>query len=378
MKDLEKNSMPSKAHSIRQSDEQAVMAQTMAPVTTEVHWMLPDGEAQSEWVEFVERVPSPCPYCDPKWLRVICKGLGHKGAVLLARRDRQIVGVLPLVYMRHWLFGSHLVSLPFVNSSGVCAVDSEAASALVDRAVALADELDVRHLQLRHERELSHPRLTDALRTKVHMRLNMPGSQEELWKVIGSKTRNLVRKGESQGISVQWGSRELLDEFYTIFSENMRDLGTPVFGRRLFAEILTLGESTAELCIARLGGAAVAGALLVHHKGTTEVPSASCLRRFNYTNANMVMYWNLLLKAQSKGQEHFDFGRSTIDSNTQRFKAQWGAKPSPAIWQYYVRRGAIGDTRPDSSKFSAAIRTWSWLPVWLTRTIGPAIVKGIP
>jgi hypothetical protein len=92
----------------------------------------------------------------------------------------------------------------------------------------------------------------------------------------------------------------------------------------------------------------------------------------------MVMYWNLLLKAQSKGQEHFDFGRSTIDSNTQRFKAQWGAKPSPAIWQYYVRRGAIGDTRPDSSKFSAAIRTWSWLPVWLTRTIGPAIVKGIP
>ena len=40
-----------------------------------------------------------------------------------------------------------------------------------------------------------------------------------------------------------------------------------------------------------------------------------------------------------------DFGRSTLGSNTFRFKKQWGAQPEPAVWQYYVRKGQISDMR---------------------------------
>jgi hypothetical protein len=74
----------------------------------------------------------------------------------------------------------------------------------------------------------------------------------------------------------------------------------------------------------------------------------------------------------------FDFGRSTIDSNTFRFKKQWGAEPEPSVWQYYVRRGTIGQLRPDNARFGLAIRAWQRLPLWLTRLVGPAIVRGIP
>jgi hypothetical protein len=118
--------------------------------------------------------------------------------------------------------------------------------------------------------------------------------------------------------------------------------------------------------------------LLVHGPGTTQVPSASSLREFNSSNANMLLYWNLLTRAIERGQREFDFGRSTRDGGTYKFKAQWGAIEHPAVWQHYVRHGHAGDMRPSNSKFQKLIQIWQRLPVWMTRLIGPSIVRGIP
>jgi hypothetical protein len=92
----------------------------------------------------------------------------------------------------------------------------------------------------------------------------------------------------------------------------------------------------------------------------------------------MWMYHHLLARAITKGSELFDFGRSTQDSNTYRFKAQWNATASPSVWQYYVRRGSIDEMRPDSVTNQRLIQIWKRLPVWLTRWLGPPIVRGIP
>ncbi len=90
------------------------------------------------------------------------------------------------------------------------------------------------------------------------------------------------------------------------------------------------------------------------------------------------MYWHLLERAIERGQQVFDFGRSSADSNTYRFKSQWGAQPHPAVWQYYVRQGSAGDMRPDNPKLQRRIRIWQRLPVWVTRLAGPPIIRGIP
>jgi hypothetical protein len=163
----------------------------------------------------------------------------------------------------------------------------------------------------------------------------------------------------------------------------MRDLGTPVYSKNLFREILSSFASSstgskAELCVVRLNDQAISGALLVHHAHRTEVPSASALRQFNPTNVNMWMYWQLLQRAIEQGSTEFDFGRSTIGAGTYKFKEQWGAKPSLAVWQYYVRKGDPAQMRPDSSKNQRLVEIWKKLPVWLTRIVGPSIVRGIP
>ncbi|MCA9065079.1 MAG: hypothetical protein KDA96_18550, partial [Planctomycetaceae bacterium] len=97
-----------------------------------------------------------------------------------------------------------------------------------------------------------------------------------------------------------------------------------------------------------------------------------------HTSCNMLMYWHALQRSIELGQKAFDFGRSTPGCGTHRFKQQWGAEEFPAVWQYYSRQGKITDARPSGGKYDQMIRLWKKLPVWVTRLIGPTIVRGIP
>jgi FemAB-related protein (PEP-CTERM system-associated) len=314
----------------------------------------------------------------PGWLQILQQGLGHTPFCLEAASEGRTRGFLALAQVNSLLFGRFLVSLPYLNSAGVVAENETTARRLVDQAVALADDLDVRYLELRHEVSLEHPALTQQMTSKVHMRLPLPARVDELWEGLSGKVRNQVRKGQKSGLQVAWGGEELLPEFYDVFSHHMRDLGTPVYGRRFFQAILRHFPDRAELCVLRAGRRPAAVALLLHGDGVSEVPSAACLRCFNSTCANMFMYWCLLERAVRRGQALFDFGRSTVDSNTYQFKKQWGAQPSPAIWQYYVRKGSISAVRPESPSYRRLIAAWKRTPLWLSRWLGPRIVRGIP
>lgn len=315
---------------------------------------------------------------DSRWLGAVCVGLRHEPYLLVAKRHDEVVGRLPLALVKSALFGRFLVSLPYVNTAGAIADNADTATSLVDRAVQLADELNVRYLELRHERELAHPALTATVTTKVHMRLALPATTDELWEAIKSKVRNKVNKGDRQGFTIHWGSHDLLAEFYDVFSHTMRDLGTPVFSKRLFQAILTDFAGEAELCVVRSATKPIATGLLIHGKGVTQIPSASSLWAYNSTNANDWMYWHLLKRTVERGQQVFDFGRCSMDGNTFTFKKKWGAEPQPAVWQYYVRQGRISDMRLEGGKYGRAVQVWKKLPVWLTRLIGPPIVRGIP
>ncbi len=319
------------------------------------------------------------PARDLRWLLALRDGLCQQPWLLETTLGDGTTAVLPLMDVKSFLFGRFLVGMPYLNAGGVDGVDDPAAAnRLIDAAVALAERLDCRHLELRHERRIDHPAFNAENGSKVHMRLRLPETSTALWDGLKSKLRSQVRKGLKEDFHVEWGGENLLKPFYDIFSRRMHELGTPVYGRALFESILRHLHGGAEICCLRLGTRPVGAALLVHGGETTEVPSASALTELNSSNANMVMYWHLLARAIERGGRVFDFGRATEGSGTYRFKEQWGAEPSPAIWQYHVRRGSAGDLRPDNEKNRRRIELWKKLPLWLTRWMGPTIVRGIP
>ncbi|MGB1124429.1 MAG: FemAB family XrtA/PEP-CTERM system-associated protein [Phycisphaeraceae bacterium] len=324
-----------------------------------------------------------CGEHDPAWLDILRQAMHHRTSVLLDWRGKRLAGALPLALTRSPLFGKHLVSLPYVNRAGLLTADLESGNALIDHAARLADEFDARYLELRHHGGVfESQRFTHCRSEKHRMVLDLPADPEVLWSSFKAKVRNQVRKGEQGGLKIRYGRSELMPGFYSVFATNMRDLGTPVYPRKLFLAMLEhLGERC-EIALVVLEGIPIAGAILVHDRigdhAISQVPSASCLRQFNSLCANMWMYHQLLERSVRRGSTQFDFGRSSEGSGTYRFKAQWGAQPQSTPWQIVLRRGSLNDARPDDPKNRKRIEQWQKLPVWVTKAIGPTIVRGIP
>ena len=55
-----------------------------------------------------------------------------------------------------------------------------------------------------------------------------------------------------------------------------------------------------------------------------------------------------------------------------------GAEEYPAVWQYHRRGDDTDAVRLSSGKYDTLIRVWQKLPVWVTKVVGPEIVRGVP
>ena len=311
------------------------------------------------------------------WTDLIGRVFGHETKYLVADTADGVVGVLPLVFFRSRLFGRFAVSLPFVNYGGVIADGPEAERALLDRAMEETQAAGGTHLELRHTRQL-YSDLTPK-RHKVAMVLPLCDTAEHEWERLDRKVRNQVRKGEKSDLAVVVGGVELVDEFYSVFAHNMRDLGTPVYTRALFTDVLTTFRTTSRAFVVRHQGRPVAGSIVVWHQGTAEVPWASALRSANALSANVFLYWHMLKFCVEQGLETFDFGRSTPNEGTFHFKRQWGAQPRELVWEYWTASGhATPNVNPKNPKFDLAIRAWQRLPLPVASALGPHIVRNIP
>jgi FemAB-related protein (PEP-CTERM system-associated) len=212
------------------------------------------------------------------------------------------------------------------------------------------------------------------------MRLNLYHKSSDLWNNFSSKLRSQIKRPIKEGMYSRIGRQEELDSFYTVFSINMRDLGTPVYAKKFFNHILrTFPESSWICTVYQRDGIPVASGFLVGFKHILEIPWASSLRDYNSLSPNMLLYWSVLKFAVESGYRIFDFGRSTPGGGAYRFKEQWGGKPVQLYWHYWLRNGRqLPELNPRNPKYSIAIALWKKLPLTIAEIIGPSIVRNIP
>jgi serine/alanine adding enzyme len=151
-----------------------------------------------------------------------------------------------------------------------------------------------------------------------------------------------------------------------------------VYSRRFFEEVLSTFPASTRVFVVRVENEPVAASITVGWRDRIEVPWASALRAHNDKAPNMLLYWTMLKQAVAAGASTFDFGRSTPDESTYRFKAQWGAQPRELVWEYLGLAGEAPEHGPGSARFRLAVRAWQRLPVPVATMLGPVIVRNIP
>ena len=311
----------------------------------------------------------------------------------LKTQNLEIVGVLPLIHIKHLLFGNDLISMPYFDYGGILADDEETERALKDEAVALAFSIGANDIELRNIKPLlniadENSTCTETNETcgikvitriyKVRMLRKLPDNSKELMKSFKSKLRCQIRKPIKEGLTCKIGGHELLNDFYRVFTFNMRDLCSPVHSKQLMKNVLETYTKRSKVIIIYLNDQPVACSIVLGFGDTLENPWASSLRKYCKFAPNMLLYWKMLEYACDNGFRYFDFGRSTPEEGTFKFKQQWGAEPVPLHW-HYIKIGNKSCGIPISHKktFTTVASVWGKLPVTVTKFIGPRIRKYI-
>jgi FemAB-related protein (PEP-CTERM system-associated) len=314
---------------------------------------------------FVEVHPDATPFHLPEWGDAILRGCGHRAHILLAERGDRIVGLLPLTELRSRLFGSAFVSTGFAVEGGVL---GEGADRLAEAAWSLARTRGIASVELRGGPVPSGWARKEGL--YFGFARDLAADEEAILKAIPRKQRAEVRRALGSGLEVEV-SRDA-DTHYRVYAESVRNLGTPVFPKRLFEAVLD--GLDADVLAVRKEGRALASVLSLYFRGTVYPYWGGGTREARGARANELMYYALMRHAAARGCTRFDFGRSKAGTGAFAFKKNWGFEPRPLV---YATKGAAREVNPLSPKYRLQVALWKRLPLWTANRLGPPIARGL-
>jgi FemAB-related protein (PEP-CTERM system-associated) len=343
---------------------------------------------QSSWNSFVGQQNISQHWFRWEWRQILSSIFGHQPYYLIARQsttgseEQSVVGIFPLFHVRSFLFGNALISVPYLNGGGIIAANKEVEEALLNKASVLAEDIEADYVEMRLREHYSIGDIDLRVRShKVAMELRLQNDAEAQFMSFPAKLRSQIRRPTKSGVFAEVAAhddRDALNDFYQVFAENMRDLGTPVYPRQLFVEATKQFGKESRIIVARLNRTPVAAGIIIGSGSKIEIPWASSLRAHNKLSPNMLLYWEAIKASCESGYELFDFGRSSPDSGTFRFKKQWGAKPRQLHWYYLLRRGEVPDVNPNSKKFALLVQIWRRMPIAATKVVGPLVTRALP
>jgi serine/alanine adding enzyme len=351
-----------------------MIIRTLQAPNSSIHVLHCKPDVEGAWSTLIGQTGNANVAQSPRWYTAIQRAYGHTPIYLQAENNEGQMAILPSFLVRSRLFGTVVTSMPFLDAGGPCSSSPVLSRTLLACLSEEAAHHGARLIELRCTVPVDLP--VAATSDKMNLFLQLPKDPGRLWSQLDAKVRNQVRKAERSGLSVEFGQSESLDDFYETFACNMRDLGSPVHSRRFFQAILDAFGDQARIALVRKCKQPIGGLIALAFKDSLIVPWASSLRQYLSLCPNMLLYWETLRSACIEGFQRFDFGRSSRNSGTYRFKRQWGALEEPLFW-YAIPIGAYPRRRLSSADPKGALlaRLWRYLPLHVTRSLGPHVRK---
>jgi FemAB-related protein (PEP-CTERM system-associated) len=327
------------------------------------------------WDAFVREHPQATAFHLSAWGRAIEKTFGHKAYYFAAVRGQDMLGILPLIHVKSCLFGNSLVSNAFAVYGGPVAVSEDAHAVLDGAAWGLAQKLGIKVLEYRNQARL-RPEWVSKSETYATFKRGLTSSSDENLKAIPRKQRAEVRKSLDKNLDVLVDRNA--DRHFAVYAESVRNLGTPVFPKSLFHNLLeTYGEDANVLTVMH-EGKAISSVLSLYFRDEVLPYYGGGVDQARDLRANDHMYWMLMEHAKARGCTSFDFGRSKVGTGAFAFKKNWGFEAAPLHYEFKLADGgSIPDINPLNPKYKAMVAIWQRLPLPLANIMGPFVSRAL-
>jgi FemAB-related protein (PEP-CTERM system-associated) len=333
------------------------------------------NETEQHWSEYVQ-THTLSTFCHLYgWKKIIEDGFGYKSYYLVAENNNNVAGILPLFLVKSKIFGAYLVSMPFMDYGGILGDNQEALDKLLTEARRIGKIEEVDFLELRHNYPNNFALLQNL--DKVNLRLAL-SSESELWSSFKPEIKNRINKSCKSDLKFEIVEQGKAVLFYSVFSEAMRDMGTPVMPIRFFENILSLSDFKTEVFLVKKNMKVIGSAIAIYFKDQMELPWVACLRKYFDSCPNNFLYWEAMKRGVAKGISWFNFGRSSKGSGNFIFKKRWGALTRQLFYQYVSYKDRPPDLNPKSLRYQLGVRLWKKLPLPIANYLGPYLASKIP
>jgi len=333
------------------------------------------------WDNYVKKHPQGSFFHLSGWKKVIEKSFHHDcyflaSVYLTGDNKGEISGVLPLVEVKSKLFGHALVSTPFCVYGGVIADSSDIVRQLEQEACQLAEKLSVDYLELRYQTEQK----SNLLLKQAHSTFGcqLADNNEEILSSIKKKQRAVIRHSLKNELSFSIASsKNNLSDFYHLLSTSYRNLGTPIFTKNYFKNLIDVFGDDVDIAIIKTSDDRLSSAVMNFYFNEQVLPyygggndSARGLKSADY------MYYQVMCNASERGYRWYDFGRSKNDSGPYKYKKNWGMEPKSLYYYYHlVNADELPNLSPNNPKYKVFIQLWQKLPLRVSQFIGPFLSK---
>ncbi len=315
-------------------------------------------------------------YHRPQWSLAVERGCRQRAHYLIAEGGHGLAGCLPLVEVRSPLFGNALVSVGFGTGGGPLADAPATATALVDAGWALAGRSSCRSMELRGGAVPDG--WTAQTGIYVDFEKDLPEGDEAILRAMKRRHRS-IRRAREHDLEIRIGSGEADRAMhYEVYGEMVRDLGSPVYPRSLFAAMLDALGDGADILTVLKDGRPLASALNLYFRGTVMPYWGGGTAAARIFSATEMMYYQVMCHGARRGCTRFNFGRSKLGTGTCAFKENWGFAPRPLVYAVRTASGAAPrSVNPLDPKYRLQIALWKKLPLPLANRIGPHIARGL-
>jgi FemAB-related protein (PEP-CTERM system-associated) len=249
---------------------------------------------------------------------------------------------------------------------------------LRDDVAALGRNLQVEYVELRNAYNEQCVGFEPLLRY-VTFTQAIGSDQETILQTIPRKTRYMVRKALKEQYTCTQRS-SATSAFVDLYLRNLHRLGTPAFPRKLFDQLIHHFGNTVDVREYSLNGHVAAAVLTFYFRDRVMPYYGASDPAMNNHSPNNYMYFDLMRWGGQNGYATFDFGRSKKGvGGSYDFKAHWGMVERLLPYEVYlVKAKSLPNHNPANPKFSLPIKIWQTLPLWMTKLIGPSLVRFFP
>ena len=327
---------------------------------------------------FLADTSDSTPFHLPGWSRAIERGCGQRPHYLIAERGGIVAGVLPLIDIRSRVVGRSLTSVGFGVEGGILADDDITHAALEAAGWALAQRLGTPTFELRGGRVSGESWHLDDT-TYLDFARDLTADHEGELLAIPKKQRAEVRKAFANDLTVTVGRGDRdLAAHYRVYSESVRNLGTPIFPRALFHAILADMGERADILTVWQGERPIGSTLSLYWKGTMYPFWGGGVREARELRGNERMFYAYACHALDRGCKRLDLGRSKAGTGPAAFKKNFGYPSRPlGYWRRTLDGQAPRTVNPLDPKYARKTELWKKLPLPVANLIGPWIARGL-